>query len=121
MSELFTEYKPWGYYTILDEGVGYKVKKLVVNPGGRLSLQTHKHRSEFWTVAEGNPIIVCGELAKKYATGEHVLIGKEVQHRLENDTNSQVTIIEIQHGSYLGEDDIIRIEDDYKRINSLQA
>ncbi|HSA07680.1 MAG TPA: phosphomannose isomerase type II C-terminal cupin domain [Candidatus Gastranaerophilales bacterium] len=115
MTDLFTEHKPWGYYTILDEGNGYKVKKLVVKPGSRLSLQTHLHRSEFWTIAEGNPIIVCGDIRKKYSVGDYVLIPKEAQHRLENDTDSQVTVIEIQNGSYLGEDDIIRIEDDYIR------
>ena len=118
MTKLFTEYKPWGYYTILAEESDYKVKKLVVNPGERLSLQTHQYRSEFWTVVEGNPIIVCGESSKQYCKGEHLLIPKKIQHRLENNTNSRVTIIEIQNGSYLGEDDIVRIEDDYQRIKN---
>ncbi len=116
MTGLFTEHKPWGYYTVLDEGKNYKVKKLVVKPGSRLSLQIHKHRSEFWTVAEGNPIIVCGDSVKEYKVGEYVLISEKTPHRLENKGDSQVTVIEIQNGSYLGEDDIIRIEDDYNRL-----
>jgi len=118
MTKLFTEYKPWGYYTILAEESGYKVKKLVVNHGERLSLQTHRYRSEFWTVVEGCPVIVCGENSKQYCVEEYVLIPEKIPHRLENNTDSQVTIIEIQNGSYLGEDDIIRIEDDYHRIKN---
>lgn len=118
MTELFTEHKPWGYYTVLDEGEGYKVKKLVVKPGARLSLQTHKHRSEFWTVVEGNPIIVNGKDSRKYTIGDSVLIQKEAPHRAESDANLQTTIIEIQKGHYLGEDDIIRLQDDYKRIET---
>jgi len=116
MTELFTEHRPWGYYTILDEGESYKVKKLVINPGERFSLQTHKFRSEFWTVVEGNPVIVCGESTKEYTIGEHVLIPRETLHRLENKTDSRVIVIEIQNGSYLGEDDIVRYADDYNRI-----
>ncbi len=116
MTELFTEHKPWGYYTILDEEKEYKVKKLVVNPGGRLSLQVHKHRSEFWMVVEGNPVILCGGTAREYSVGENVFIPVETKHRLENFTGSRVTIIEIQRGAYLGEDDIIRLEDVYNRI-----
>ncbi len=116
MAELFTEHKPWGYYTVLDEGNNYKVKKLVVKPGSRLSLQIHRYRSEFWTVAEGNPIIICGDDEKEYKVGEHVLIPVGTPHRLINIGDSQATVIEIQNGSYLGEDDIIRLEDDYNRI-----
>lgn len=116
MSELYTEKRPWGYYTILDEGKGYKVKKLVFDPGKRLSLQIHKRRSESWTIIEGEPVITCGDKVETYRTGECIKIPVEAKHRIENPTDKPVVIIEVQSGDYLEEDDIIRFEDDYQRI-----
>lgn len=116
MSELYTEQRPWGYFTILEEGETYKVKKLVVNPGHRLSLQMHTKRSEIWTVIEGKPLITCADRVQYYHKGECIEIPRETKHRIENLTDSQVALIEVQNGEYLGEDDIIRFEDDYQRI-----
>ncbi len=112
----YTEHRPWGYFTVLDEGKSYKVKKFVVNPGHRLSLQMHNKRSEIWTIIEGKPLITCAGSVKHYQEGEHVKIPQGAKHRVENPTDSQVVIIEVQYGDYLGEDDIVRFEDDYKRL-----
>ena len=115
MTELYTEQRPWGYFTVLEEGKGYKVKKLAVNPNERLSLQMHKKRSEIWTVVGGRPTITCGDTVREYNVGEYTLIPKQIRHRIENKADSRVIIIEVQIGDYLGEDDIVRIEDDYQR------
>jgi mannose-6-phosphate isomerase len=114
-ANLYTEERPWGSFTILDEGEGYKVKKLVFKPGKRLSLQYHNHRKEFWSVVEGTALVTCGDVIKEFTKGETAIIPQGAVHRLENRTNSQVTIIEVQNGDYLGEDDIIRLEDDFNR------
>ncbi len=118
MSNLYTEQRPWGYFTILDKGKTYKVKKLVVNPGQRLSLQMHHKRSEIWTVIEGSPLVTCGEDIKQYQKGDYIQIPVRTKHRIENPTKEQIAIIEVQNGDYLGEDDIVRFEDDYQRIES---
>lgn len=112
---LYTEERPWGYFTILDEGEGFKVKKLGFYPGKRLSLQYHNRRSEVWSIVEGTALVTCGDVVREYTKGETAIIPQGARHRLENRTNSIVTIIEVQNGDYLGEDDIIRIEDDYHR------
>ena len=114
-TDIYTEQRPWGYFTILAEGNGYKVKKILINPNQRLSLQKHMHRAEQWIVAEGSPYIVSDELAKTYNVGDNVFIAREAVHRIENRSNAPAVVIEVQIGSYLGEDDIIRLEDDYKR------
>jgi mannose-1-phosphate guanylyltransferase/mannose-6-phosphate isomerase len=109
--------KPWGAYTVLSEGVGYKVKKIEVNPGQSLSLQSHKHRNEHWVVVKGEAVVVIGENESKVKENESVYIPKEVKHRLSNDGNSIMEIIETQYGEYTGEDDIIRYEDIYNRVS----
>ncbi|OGI22791.1 MAG: hypothetical protein A2287_05910 [Candidatus Melainabacteria bacterium RIFOXYA12_FULL_32_12] len=116
---LIMENRPWGSFTVLEEGDKYKVKKLVINPHQRLSLQMHQHRDEHWVVAEGTPLLRCGDISKEYNIGECIVIKKVELHRIENKTDSQVIIIEIQNGDYLGEDDIIRIEDDYSRVDKV--
>ncbi len=115
MTELYTEHRPWGYYTILEEEKNYKVKKLVINPGQRLSLQFHYKRSEIWTIVEGEPTITCGENIKEYKKGEYIEIPVKTKHRIQNKAKTPAVIIEVQNGDYLGEDDIVRIEDDYQR------
>lgn len=115
ITELYTEERPWGYFTVLTEGNGYKVKKILVKPNQRLSLQKHFKRAEQWVVTEGTPYIVNGNSAKVYNPGENIFIPKEAIHRIENRGNVPAVIIEVQIGDYLGEDDIERIEDDYKR------
>jgi len=112
---LYSEHRPWGSFHVLDEGQGFKVKRIVVNEGGRLSLQSHKHRAEHWTVVDGEPTITVGEQVMVKTRGAAVDIPLGAKHRLENLGEGQVVIIEVQFGDYLGEDDIIRYEDAYAR------
>lgn len=115
--EYYTEERPWGYFTVLEDAFTYKVKKIVVSPRKRLSLQLHKHRAEQWTVVQGSPVLTCGTERKTFVVGDSLFIPKEAVHRIENDTDEDVAIIEVQIGEYLGEDDIVRLEDDYSRVN----
>lgn len=108
--------RPWGSYEVLEEKPGFKVKVLEVKPGARLSLQRHARRSEHWVVVEGVADVVCGEQELQLGQGEHIHIPPETNHRLGNSGNVKLAIIEVQLGDYLGEDDIVRLEDDYKRI-----
>lgn len=110
-----TGYRPWGSYTILDEGTGYKVKRIEVRPGGCLSLQSHKHRSEHWTVVQGVAHIVNGDDNLVLNPNESTYIECGHIHRMENRGSEPMTLIEVQTGSYLGEDDIVRYEDIYGR------
>lgn len=110
-----TGYRPWGSYTILDEGAGYKVKRIEVRPGGCLSLQSHKHRSEHWTVVQGVAHIVNGDDHLVLNPNESTYIECGNVHRMENRGAEPMTLIEVQTGSYLGEDDIVRYEDIYGR------
>ena len=107
--------RPWGSYQTLSVEDGMQVKKVMVNPGGRLSLQKHCKRSEHWLVVRGEAKVTVDELVKTYNVGEYVHIPCEAKHRLENFSEDQVVIIEVQLGSYLGEDDIQRFDDVYGR------
>lgn len=107
--------KPWGSFETLLEEKGFKVKKIMVNPGKRLSLQKHFHRSEHWVVVDGNAEVQIGEKRFLLKSGESVYIKKEEFHRLSNPGEIPVVLIEIQLGEILDEDDIVRIEDDYGR------
>lgn len=107
--------RPWGRYEVLEEREGYKVKRLEVKAGARLSLQRHSRRSEHWVVVYGTADVVCGERQLKLKQGEHIYIPPETNHRLGNSSNAPLALIEVQLGDYLGEDDIVRLEDDYKR------
>ena len=93
-----------------------KVKRIQVNPGGRLSLQYHHKRAEVWTIVSGIGTITIDEEIKEYHAGEVAQIPLGTHHRIENKTNEPVVFIEVQYGTYFGEDDIVRIEDDYNRI-----
>ena len=110
-----TVYRPWGSYTVLEEASGYKVKRIMVIPGRRLSLQLHHQRSEHWVVIAGRARVTCGKKVYELRTGESTGIPQETPHRLENPGTTPLEIIEIQHGMYLGEDDIVRLQDDYGR------
>jgi mannose-1-phosphate guanylyltransferase len=110
-----TAHRPWGTYTILDENMGYKVKQITVRPGAKLSLQYHHHRSEHWIVVRGTATVTVGEKKFDLKQNESTFIPKEAKHRLENNQIEDLVIIEAQVGSYLGEDDIVRLQDDYKR------
>jgi mannose-1-phosphate guanylyltransferase/mannose-6-phosphate isomerase len=110
-----TVFRPWGSYTVLEEGPGYKVKRVTVNPGGRLSLQLHHQRSEHWVVISGTARVTCGERVFDLEKGQSMGVPKETKHRLENPGSEVLHIIEVQNGPYLGEDDIVRFQDDYGR------
>lgn len=110
-----TVFRPWGSYTVLEEGKGYKVKRVSVNPGGRLSLQLHHQRSEHWVVIAGVARVTCGRRVFNINIGQSTAIPKDTRHRLENPGSEQLHIIEVQNGPYLGEDDIVRFQDDYGR------
>ncbi len=107
--------RPWGRYEVLEEQPGFKVKVLEVKPGERLSLQRHSRRGEHWVVVEGVADVICGEDEMKLSKGEHVHIPPETNHRLGNSSEQPLKLVEVQLGEYLGEDDIVRISDDYER------
>ena len=109
--------RPWGNYLVLDEGAGYKVKRIVVYPGRRLSLQRHRRRQEHWTVITGIARVTCGEAVFDLDAAQSVDIPLGFLHRLENPGTEPLVIIEVQHGDYLGEDDIERISDDFGRVS----
>ena len=114
--ENLTMYRPWGQYTLLSEGDGYKVKKITVNPGQKLSLQMHYHRSEHWTVIHGTGKLTLGDREMIFRENESTYIPIGVKHRLENPGRLPLSVIEVQNGKYLGEDDIVRFDDVYGRI-----
>jgi mannose-1-phosphate guanylyltransferase/mannose-6-phosphate isomerase len=108
-------HRPWGSYQSVDNGQRHQVKRIIVKPGGRLSLQKHHHRSEHWIVVRGAAQVTVNELVKTVHENESIYIPIGAVHRLENPGKIPLELIEVQTGSYLGEDDIIRIEDDYRR------
>ena len=107
--------KPWGSYKVLDRAERYQVKWLEVLSGQRTSVQSHERRAEHWTVVAGTATVTLGEDKRELGTGEHVHVPAGVRHRLENRSAEPLRIVEVQTGDYLGEDDIVRYEDDYGR------
>jgi mannose-6-phosphate isomerase len=110
------EIRPWGSWHVLDEGEGYKVKRIHVTPGCRLSYQRHERRSEHWVVLSG--VATCtvdGTISIAHA-GSSVDVPRRAKHRLANEGDEELVIIEVQRGPYTGEDDIVRLEDDYGRV-----
>ena len=112
----FTEHRPWGSFTILDEGENYKVKRLEIHPGKRLSYQKHDRRAEHWMVVRGTARATLNGEERLVKLGETVDVDVRVAHRVENPGTEPLILIEIQRGSYLGEDDITRLQDDFGRI-----
>ncbi len=111
-----TVQRPWGTYTVLEEGTGYKIKRILVSPVSRLSLQMHRQRSEHWVVVGGTARVTCGDRVYDVKTNESTYIPPQTKHRLENvDPQVPLEIIEVQNGPYLGEDDIVRFDDDFGR------
>ena len=110
-----TELRPWGAFTVLEEGAGYKIKRIEVKPGHRLSLQMHHHRSEHWIVVSGTAKVTCGENEIMLCTNQSTYVPACTTHRLENSGVIPLILIEVQNGQYLGEDDITRYQDDYAR------
>jgi mannose-6-phosphate isomerase len=112
---MYSEKRPWGEFHVLDEQTGFKVKRITVNPGARLSLQSHRHRGEHWTVVNGIVTATVGETVMTLTRAHSLDVPLGARHRLENFHDGMAEIIEVQFGDYLGEDDIIRYDDIYKR------
>jgi mannose-6-phosphate isomerase-like protein (cupin superfamily) len=108
-------YRPWGHYKNLLERSDHKIKQLLVNPGERLSLQKHQRRAEHWTVVRGKALVTVGENEIPLEPGQSVDIPRGTVHRIRNPGKIPLVMVEIQMGDYFGEDDIIRLEDDYGR------
>ena len=109
------DHRPWGWFESLALGSRFQVKRIVVKPGAALSLQSHLHRSEHWIVVEGTARVTIGEAVQLISENQSVYIPLGEKHRLENPGKQPMVLIEVQTGSYLGEDDIIRYEDIYAR------
>jgi mannose-6-phosphate isomerase len=115
MISIESEERPWGHFFILHDEPTYKLKRIEVDSGCRLFYQYHYRRSEAWTLVEGTGTITLDGEVKKYKIGETILTPQGVKHRIENKDFEKVVFIEVQTGTYIGEDDIVRIEDDYNR------
>ena len=111
-----TVHRPWGTYTVLEEGPEFKIKRIEVKPGASLSLQMHRHRSEHWVVVRGTAQVLNGDRELTLGTNESTFIPAGNKHRLGNPAEDVLVMIEVQSGSYVGEDDIVRFEDNYGRV-----
>jgi mannose-6-phosphate isomerase-like protein (cupin superfamily) len=109
--------RPWGHYTVLDQGQNYKLKRIVVHPGASLSLQLHQYRSECWVVVKGIATVQNNQKTFILKPQESTFIPIGSKHCLSNFELNDLTVIELQIGNYLGEDDIIRFKDNYDRVN----
>lgn len=107
--------RPWGEFYVMQDEENFKLKKIVVNQGQRLSYQYHFKRQEFWTVVKGNAVVTLEGEEYVLGYGESIFIPQEAKHRIENKGSEPLEFIEVQTGTYFGEDDIVRIEDDYRR------
>jgi mannose-6-phosphate isomerase len=107
--------RPWGAYTVLDEAPGYKVKRIEVHPGGRLSYQRHARRAEHWFVVAGEAQVTVDGRARDIAAGDAVDVPRGAAHRIANVGTGPLVFVEVQRGDYFGEDDIERLADDYGR------
>ena len=107
--------RPWGSYTVLEETPTYKVKRIEVLPGQRLSYQKHERRAEHWVIVGGRAIVTLDGKEVGLSPGQSIDIPRRAPHRITNPGTALLTFIEIQHGDYFGEDDIVRLEDDYGR------
>ena len=116
MISIESEDRPWGRFYVLHDEASYKLKRMELDLGGRLSHQYHHKRSEAWTIVEGTGSINLNGKIKDYSSGEIIIIPQGVKHRIENNGMKKVIFIEVQTGTYFEEDDIVRIEDDYNQI-----
>jgi len=108
--------RPWGSYKVLVDSASYKIKEITVNPGHRLSLQSHEERSETWTVIYGVATVTMGDVTWNVNEDECVWVEAQTKHRVANDGRIQLVFIEVQTGNSFDEEDIIRYEDDYNRV-----
>lgn len=113
---IYVEERPWGRFEVLTEADTHKVKRITVNPGHRLSYQYHHHRSEHWVVVAGSGVVIRDDDVIPVTANESVHIPAGAKHRIENTGTEPLVFIEVQYGTYLGEDDIVRLADDYQRI-----
>jgi mannose-6-phosphate isomerase len=118
VTETTFDRRPWGTYQILDEGPTFKVKRLTVDPGQRLSYQFHHRRAEHWIIVSGVATITLDDVDHDLGPGQSIDIGLGVRHRVRNPGTEVLTFIEVQTGDYFGEDDIVRLDDDYGRVAS---
>jgi mannose-6-phosphate isomerase-like protein (cupin superfamily) len=111
--------RPWGYYMVLDDDApDHKVKRLVVHPGKRLSYQRHTKRAEHWFIVSGRARVTLDGVDTELAAGEAIDIPRESAHRIGNAGSTDLVLVEVQHGTYFGEDDIERLEDDFGRVDT---
>jgi mannose-6-phosphate isomerase len=110
------DHRPWGYFKVLSDEKSHKVKRILIYPGKRLSLQRHHQRSEHWYILNGEALITLNDRTLKVHEGQSIDIQQEELHRIENTGSNDLIFIEIQRGDYFGEDDIERLEDDFGRI-----
>lgn len=115
MKYIESETRPWGSFFVIHDEHNYKLKRIEVQPGQRLSYQYHKKRSEVWTIVDGSAVVTLDGEIKTLNSGETILIPQGMKHRVENQNKELLVFIEVQIGTYFGEDDIVRIEDDYNR------
>lgn len=111
----YWEERPWGRYRVVTEGSGFKIKVIEVDPGMRLSYQSHKHREERWVIMDGSALVTIDGNKERHLRGDTVRIDREGKHRVENAGEGVLRFVEVQLGEYLGEDDIERYEDDFGR------
>jgi mannose-6-phosphate isomerase len=117
LDALESEQRPWGSWHVIDVGPGYKIKRIHVNPGSRLSLQTHQYRSEHWVVVFGIATAHIDDQVLSAGPGDSLDVPRGAKHRLANEGSEELVIVEVQHGAYTGEDDIVRLEDDFGRLS----
>ena len=115
MISIECEERPWGRFFVIHDEPQYKLKRIEVESGERLSYQYHQKRSEAWTIVKGIGTITLDGVVKEYSKGQTINIPKGVKHRIENKGKEKIIFIEVQTGTYFGEDDIVRVEDDYNR------
>jgi mannose-6-phosphate isomerase len=109
------DHRPWGYYRVLEDAPNHKVKRIVVRPGERLSLQKHLRRREHWFIVEGEATVTRGIEEIRLSAGQCIDIPEGAGHRVKNSGDKELVFVEVQTGDYFGEDDITRLEDDYGR------
>jgi mannose-6-phosphate isomerase len=113
---LESDVRPWGTYTVLDDAAGHKVKRIVVRPGMRLSYQRHARRAEHWFVVAGRGLVTIDGATREVGPGDSVEVPVGAAHRIESVGDADLVFIEVQRGDYFGEDDIVRLEDDFGRV-----
>ena len=115
MKFIESEERPWGLFYVIHDEKKYKIKRIEVNPGQRLSYQYHNKRSEVWIIIQGEGTVLLNDNKINYSKGDTIEIPQGVKHRIENNGSEKTIFIEVQTGTYFGEDDIVRLQDDYNR------